>query len=96
VATTSLSLSSKIQQDKELVCSTINDEVVMLSIEHGKYFGLDSVGSCIWEKISTPTLVSDVLRQMLDMFDTDRLTCENEVIEFLEEMIEKQIVKIVP
>lgn len=94
--TSILTLSSKIQQDKGLVCSTINDEVVMLSIELGKYFGLDRVGSLIWESISAPTLVSDVVLQMSDMFDTGHQTCEKDVIEFLEDMIEKKIVRIVP
>ena len=49
-----VNLKTTIQLDPELLYSKIGDEIVLLTIESGKYFKIDAVGSRIWEIIKEP------------------------------------------
>jgi hypothetical protein len=82
-------------QNKEVIQSRVGDEVVMLDVESGYYFGLNSVASVIWdmmkEKIELNTLVENLMKE----FDVDKATCELDTLELLEEMKGKKIIRII-
>ena len=82
-------------QNKEVIQSSVGDEVVMLDVESGYYFGLNSVASVIWdmmkEKIELNTLVENLMKE----FDVDKATCELDTLELLEEMKGKKIIRII-
>jgi hypothetical protein len=82
-------------QNKEVIQSSVGDEVVMLDVESGYYFGLNSVASVIWdmmkEKIELNTLVENLMKE----FDVDKATCELDTLELLQEMKGKKIIRII-
>lgn len=78
----------------DIVASDIDNEKVMMSIEKGSYYGLDSVGSRIWEMIETPIRVSELIDALLLKYEVDRETCERDVLVFLEELHESGIVRV--
>jgi len=82
-----------VSQIEEIVDSDIDGETVMMSIENGKYFGLDDIGSRIWELIEHPIEVSDLIDTLLERFDVDRETCERDVLKFLNELNEDRILQ---
>ena len=86
-----LTRESVISQVEEIVASDIDGETVMMSIESGKYYGLDDIGSRIWEFIEKPIKVSDLIDTLLERFDVDRETCEKDVLKFLNELNEDKI-----
>ena len=83
-----------ISQTEEIVDSNIDGETVMMSIENGKYYGLDDIGSRIWELIKKPVKVSDLIDTLLKRFDVDRKTCERDVLKFLNELNEDKILAV--
>jgi len=66
----------------------------MMSVENGKYYGLDDIGSRIWELIERPVKVSDLIDTLLERFDVDRETCEIDVLKFLNELNEDKILAV--
>ena len=44
-----LTLSSTVSQSLNQISAQLGDETVMMNIEKGNYYGLDSVGRKIWE-----------------------------------------------
>jgi len=83
-----------ISQIEEIVASDIDGETVMMSIENGKYYGLDDIGSRIWELIEQPIKVSDLIDALLERFDVDRETCERDVLKFLNELNDDKILAV--
>jgi hypothetical protein len=75
-----ISTDTVICQIEEIVASDIDGETVMMSIENGKYYVLDDIGSRIWELIEKPTKVSDLNDSLLERFDVDRETWERDVL----------------
>jgi hypothetical protein len=83
-----------ISRIEEIVASDIDGETVMMSIENGKYYGLDDIGSRIWELIEKPVKVSDLIDTLLGRYEVDRETCERDVLKFLNELNEDRIVQV--
>lgn len=90
----SLSTESRVSQIKDIVASDIDGEIVMISIENGAYYGLDAIGSRIWELIKTPCKVSDLIESLMEEFDTDRPTCEKDVLKFLNDLQKNNVIHV--
>jgi hypothetical protein len=86
-----ISTESIVKQIEDIVASDIDDEKVMMSVEKGQYYGLDPVGSRVWELIEKPIKVSELIDSLLLKYDVDRETCERDVLAFLEELHEDGI-----
>ncbi|MBI5800766.1 MAG: PqqD family protein [Verrucomicrobia bacterium] len=54
-----------------------------MSIANGAYYGLDPVGSRIWELIAERRRVGAICEQLLAEFAVDRAKCETQVLAFL-------------
>ena len=81
-----ISTESVVSPIEDIVVSDIDDEKVMMSVENGQYYNLDSVGSRVWELIVKPVKVSELIDALLLKYDVDRETCERDVLAFLSEL----------
>lgn len=86
-------MAERFVQNKEVIQSKIGDEVVMLDIESGFYFGLNSVGSEIWSHLSEPITIEDLLNKLMARFDIDKETCQKDTMEFFNHLLEKNIIR---
>ncbi len=43
-----------VQQSPSCLAANVQDELVLMSIEHGQYVALDSIGKDIWEHLAAP------------------------------------------
>ena len=89
-----ISPESRVSQIEDIVASDIDDEKVMMSVEKGQYYGLDPIGSRVWELIEKPIKVSDLIDALLLKYDVDRETCERDVLAFLEDLYEDGILQV--
>ena len=84
-----------VAQIEELVSSDLDGETVMMSVENGKYYGMDAIGSRIWALIKEPCSVSELCNILLTEFKVDRERCEKDVLIFLNKLAEDNLVKVV-
>jgi hypothetical protein len=84
-----------VAQVEELVSSDLDGETVMMSVENGKYYGMDPIGSRIWALIKQPRSVSELCDILLTEFNVDRERCDRDVLDFLNELAKDNLVKIV-
>lgn len=90
-----INLKTTIKHNPELVSTDVDGEKVMMSIENGEYFGLDPVGSRIWELIENPIRVESLVNLLVDEFDVTKEQCEIDTLEFLNELMEKKLLIII-
>jgi len=84
--------SQMLQRLPDMVFSHIDDEVVMMSIETGEYFGLNPVASRIWELLEKPHTFRRLIDLLMLEFDIDEPTCQNDVMNFLNQLMGKRLV----
>jgi hypothetical protein len=80
-------------QNKAIVQSKIGEEVVMLDMDSGFYFGLNSVASVIWGLLANEISFEALIDQLMAQFDVERSLCEADTKELLEQMVEKNIIR---
>ncbi len=81
-----------IQRNPDMLFSHIDDEVVMMSIETGEYYGLNPVASRIWELLEHPHTMEQLIDKLLQEFDIDESTCRRDVQTFLKQLAGKQLI----
>ena len=86
--------SSKLLLNQELLQSEIDGETIMMSIDNGKYYGLNTVASRIWEILKTEPLLSELINKLIEEYNIAPTQCENETKEFLNHLIENKLIKI--
>jgi len=68
------------------------EEAVMMSIEVGRYFGVNAVGARIWELLETPQTIAQLCAQICAEFDVDLQTCKSAVLKFSRNLIDNGVV----
>ncbi len=81
-----LSPASVVARSNGFVEAAIDNEVVVLSIEHGTCYGLNRVGSRIWNLLATPARIGDLCTTLLAEYRVDPSVCECQVLDLLEEL----------
>jgi len=89
-----LSASSKISRNPELLHAAAGDEMVMLSVEAGNYYGLDPIGRRIWDLLDEPARVSEICSRLTAEYQVEPEECEADVLSFLRELVERRIVNV--
>jgi hypothetical protein len=90
-----INTNTKIVRNNEIISSDMDDETVMMNIEKGEYYGINPIGSRIWELIETPRKVSNICEKLCEEYDVTQEKCNNDVMHFLNHMAEKKIITIV-
>ena len=81
------------RRNPDLTGATIDDELVMMGVEHGQYYGLTGVGPRVWELIEKPLTFNELLARILDEFEVELEVCEKDLAEFLKQMQHLGLVK---
>jgi hypothetical protein len=89
-----LNSMQRFHRSPEMVHSSIDGEVVMMSVDKGEYYGLNAMGSRIWELLEKPHSVEELCRELMMSFEVDQDTCLAEVSHFLGEIADQKLVAI--
>ena len=74
------------------VFTKIDEQVVMMDIEQGVYYGLNPVAARTWELIENPATIKEICQQLIQEFEVSLEVCQEHIISFLDELVEKNIV----
>ncbi|MGC1308434.1 MAG: PqqD family protein [Phormidesmis sp.] len=75
--------------------SELADEVAMMDIERGQYYGINTVGARIWLLLETPMSIEAVCQQLVDEYNVPIEVCTEEVLKFVVDLQEHGIVEVV-
>ncbi len=84
--TSTLTTDTVIVRSDSLIEAEVDGEVVALSIDQGTCYGLNKVGSRIWNLIAEPMRVGDICTKLVAEYDVDMPTCERQVLDLLQEL----------
>ena len=79
-----IDLNSIVSHRKDIDTTDLDGEKVMMDLEKGQYFALNSVASRIWEVIQSPISINQVVDTLLEEYEVEREECEKSVLEFVQ------------
>jgi Coenzyme PQQ synthesis protein D (PqqD) len=91
-----LSLDSRIVATSDHLASELSGEVVILSLADGVYYGLDAVGAFVWHQLRDPRTVRDLVDDVMERYATERISCERDLLAFLQDLLVHHLAEVVP
>ncbi len=80
-----------LQRKPGMLFNEIDGEVVMLSIENSEYYGMDKVGSRIWQLLENPMRFNELVSCLMEEYDVTEEQCHQETLDFIKKMTEKKM-----
>jgi hypothetical protein len=90
-----ISAESIVAASTQQVATDLGDEVVVLSLTNGTYYGLDAVGARVWSLLGERRAVASIRDAVLAEYDgVEPERCLSDVIEFLQQLAEWGLVDV--
>jgi hypothetical protein len=83
-----------VSRSPSVLTAEVDGEIVMMSIEQGRYYGLDDIGTDIWKRIEPPCSFATLIEGLATDYDADRATIKTDVQNFLGHMVEHDVVRL--
>ncbi|AEI49853.1 PqqD family protein [Runella slithyformis] len=89
-----ISPTQKFKLSSNQVSSSLDNETIILNHDAGVYYGLDEVGTLVWEQLQqNPATVEELTKVIVEEFDIDESTCENDIKALLKELMDEKLVE---
>ena len=88
-----MKLTDKVTVSKDAIPKQIGEETVILHLGSGTYFGLDSVGTRIWQLLAENMSLEELCSVMSGEYEVERDRLESEVIRLVSELQTHDLVK---
>lgn len=89
-----IDIDARVARSSDIIFTELDDTVVMMDVEKGRYYELDPVGASIWALLESEVRVSKVCDSLAEQYDVRPETCRRDVREFLGELRELGIVRV--
>ncbi|MFA5383188.1 MAG: lasso peptide biosynthesis PqqD family chaperone [Eubacteriales bacterium] len=89
-----ISTVTNITQAAGLVAADKDGKKVMLNIDKGTYYGLDDIGSHIWDLLEVPRKIQEVVDLLLQEYDVEEKVCQHDVMLFINKLYDRGLVDI--
>lgn len=76
-------MSEKLIKNDSIVDTKIDNEVVMMNAQLGHYFGLDDIGTVIWELLDEPMTEQELVQKLTLQFNISTEQCEKDIKPFI-------------
>jgi Coenzyme PQQ synthesis protein D (PqqD) len=89
-----VSIGSTVVAAEGQVSSDLGDEVAILDLRGGMYYGLESVGRRIWSLIQEPRTVREIRDIVASEYEVEPERCERDVIELIQRLTDEGLVEV--
>ena len=88
-----ISLDTSIVAISEHVSCNLADEVFILSLKDGVYYGLNSVAARVWQLVQEPRTLREIRDVLVEEFDVKEEDCTRDVLDLLEQLRQWNLVE---
>lgn len=88
-----MDLHEKVEISSQVIARKLGDELVILDLAGGSYFGLDAVGTRIWQLLREGKNPAEVCAVMVGEYDVSREELERDIIILLEELVARELIR---
>ena len=83
-----------VRNDAELLTTVVDGELIGMSVEQGACYGLNGVGTRIWELLAEPRSIASLCEQLTSEYEVDADQCLHEVLDLVEELRAEGLVNV--
>lgn len=87
-----ITLDTIVKKNDDIFTGTIDNEMVAISIQSGKYYQLNKTGSRILQMLDQPLPVRELCEAIQGNYKVENNVCRDDILEFMQEMAEKNLI----
>ena len=81
-----------IHRRTDCVTAMLEDELVMMSVDLGRYFGLNPTAGRVWELLEEPRTLDDLCNALQEEYEVAPEICRRELTELLEDLKQQGLI----
>jgi hypothetical protein len=85
-----------VRRDNDVVESQLEKRVVLFSMRDGLCFEFNAIAAKIWRSLGAPCSISRLLDSLARDYSVERAVLERDVSPFLDQLLRKGLLRIVP
>jgi len=89
-----MNLNQKTTFAETVFAQEVDGEMVLLDMESENYFGLDEVGTSIWQAMQDKETLKEVLEALLEQYEVEAEVLERDLSDFVDKLVESGLVKV--
>jgi Coenzyme PQQ synthesis protein D (PqqD) len=89
-----LCVSSIVGATRDHVSCSLGDEAAILNLKNTVYYGLNPVGTRVWDLVQQARSVGEIRDTLLDEYDVEAHQCERDLLDLLESMREQGLIEV--
>jgi hypothetical protein len=86
-------LAYKTVISQHVLARQVGEETVMLDLDNGTYYGLDQVGTRIWQLLAEGKTLAQVCDTMIEEYEVSREEIERDVTRLVADLSDKGLLK---
>ena len=90
------SLAARVTVPTDVLVQEVSGETVLLSLETERYYGLNQVGTRMWELLAESGDVKTVFQKLLEEFEVDESTLRSDLTELIEDLVDDGLLSVEP
>ena len=90
-----ISLQQKVRISSEVLAQEVDEETVLLDMKSESYFGLDEVGTRIWQLLKETGDLQTVFDTMLEEYDVDEKQLKKDLLDHVTQLVEAGLISLV-
>ena len=91
---TPINSTSVVHHCDDIISTTLDNEVVVMSVDRGNYYSMDRVGSYIWQLMEKPLQFEALCSRITQHFNVERAECETDLLNFVHELAQEGLIDI--
>ena len=89
-----ISLQQKVTISKEVLSQEVDGETVLLDLKGESYFGLDEVGTRIWQLLNEGSDLRSVFDTLLNEYEVDEKQLDKDLQDHLAQLVEAELISL--
>jgi hypothetical protein len=90
----SLSVHSIVVAAREQVSCPLGEESAILNLKNSVYYGMDPVGTRVWNLLKQPRSVEEIRNTLLSEYEVGAELCERDLLVLLEKMRSEGLIEV--
>jgi hypothetical protein len=89
-----LNLQSVVVAASEQVSCPLGAESAILNLSNTSYYGLDSVGTVVWNLLRQPRCIAEIRDAILEEYEVEADRCERDLLDLLAKMRQEGLIEL--
>lgn len=85
--------SKRVVVPEQVLARQLDDEMVILDLKSEHYFGLDDVGTAMWNEVTQAESIERAYQQLLEQFDVEPETLRTDLNDLVQKLVDSQLLE---